>query len=147
MNALERETAEELGRLALEVAAGDPHALRFCLSLSPIASTWDHVTDGDPIDVAAADAAFQAMVLDWPINPFVRTYATTLVPAMAAAISAWRCSTLPGCRIKAYDVLSEVWSAVAFILGGMARVNAVMPQVRAALVAQQTVNAAAERQG
>lgn len=140
MNSVELQTAVELGELAKQVAAGDDAALRFCVSISAISKTWDHIIDGDPIDKEQANAAFLNLVLEWPINPFVRAHAASLVPVMAATISAWKHSEMPGCRIKAYDAISEVWSAVAFILGGWQRVNAVMPAVRAALVAQCQAN-------
>lgn len=136
MSEIELQTSVRLAELAQQVAAGDPHALRFCHSISAISRTWDHVADGDPIDKELADQAFLELILDWPINPFVRANAVSLVPAMAAAISSWKMSDMEGCRIKAYDAISEVWSVVAFILGGWKRVNEVMPHVRAALLAQ-----------
>ena len=136
MSDIERQTSIELAELAKQVAASDKAALRFCVSLSAISRTWDHIADGDPIDKDLANEAFLNLILEWPINPFVRAHAASLVPVMAAAISAWRNSEMPGCRIKAYDAISEVWSTVAFILGGWQRVNMVMPAVRAALVAQ-----------
>lgn len=137
---VETETARRLGELAVQVTGGDPAALRFCLSLATVAQVWDHVVDGDPVDLDQVHRAFEALVLDWPINPFVRANAASLVPCMAAAVNAWRCSTLPGCRIKAFDVLSEGWTAVAFILGGWDRVKEVMPEVRRTLSLQCEAN-------
>lgn len=140
MNDLEQQTAEQLGRLALRVADGNPDALRFCLSLSGIATTWDHVMDGDAVDSDLAHQAFLRLTLDWPLNAFLRANAASLVPVMAASIHAWQMSSIPGARLKAYDVISEVWTVVAFILGGWERVAAVMPDVRRALAVQCAAN-------
>jgi hypothetical protein len=130
-----------LGELAAEVCGGDADAYRFLMSLSPIALTWDHAVDGDTMDRDVTMKAFLALVLDWPVNPFVRTYAGPLTASMSAAISAWMASdSVPGTRVKAYDVVSEIFSVVAFILGGWERVNRVMPRVRATLAKQVTAN-------
>lgn len=133
-------TARELAALAQEVCEGNADALRFCLSLSAVALTYDHAVDGDPMDRGTTERAFLAMMLDWPVNRFVREASVPLTCAMAAAIGAWKSSDLPGARLKAYDCLSEVWSVVAFLLGGWERVDRVMPRVRETLSRQMTLN-------
>ena len=134
-------SAKRLGELALSVCEGNADALQFCMSLSDIAVTLDHIVDGDCIDKQLAQRAFCTLILDWPNNKFIRDWAPPITCAMAGAISAWQSSDkIPAARIKAYDVISEVWSTVAFLLGGWERVNRVMPDVRIALAEQQALN-------
>lgn len=134
-------SGKALGALAIDVCEGNQDALRFCISLSDVALTMDHVIDGDTVNKERAERAFLTLMLDWPTNRFIREFAVPLTCAMAGAVSAWKSSdVLPGARLKAYDCISEVWSTVAFILGGWERVNRVMPAVRFALAEQQAVN-------
>lgn len=104
----------------------DVHAYTWLLQLMEVCLTWDHIVDGDPLDVQMAERSFEAMLLEWPLNPFWNRAKEFLAPVMSNAIAAWRF----GQRTKEYDVYTEVPCAVAFILGGTPLVKQFSTKIR-----------------
>lgn len=105
--------------LLVHLCGGNVAALAWLCVWCDLTLTWDHCLDRDPLDLVLADKTFEAMVLDWPVNPFWREHGVTLRPVLAAAIGAWRHG---GATIKGWDVYTEVPLAVALLLGGRERV-------------------------
>ncbi|HTI69677.1 MAG TPA: hypothetical protein VMF06_06910 [Candidatus Limnocylindria bacterium] len=119
--------ARRLSQIMGEICDGNPAAARWWNQLLYVADTYDHLVDRDLVDPAMAHAAFEAMVLEWPLNGFLRQYATVLVPMMSAAISAWRADPT---GYRAGDVYTESANAICFLLRGQEGVNRWMPEVR-----------------
>lgn len=97
-------------------ATGQWHkdAFEWLNDLMAIALTWDHVVDGDSINVLVAERAFEAMLLKWPLNAFWKQYSVMLAPVLSNAVAGWR----SGSRPRHFDCYSEPALAVAYIIGG-----------------------------
>lgn len=118
--------AEELA-LFTWAACGNADAGRFLQQITDAAHAWDDVVDGDvPLDRAALDAAFRALVLDIPANPFYRAHRASLEPLIAQAALNWQVATAierDPCAPKqvAYIVRSsyiDLVGQVALLTGG-----------------------------
>lgn len=108
-------------RLLAELCGSDKGAYVWLQQMLELMLTWDHVVDGDELDLGMVDRVFENALLDWPLNPFWQTNAFRLGPVLSACIAAWRDdATNP---IKGWDGYTELPCAVAFILGGQTRVN------------------------
>lgn len=103
------------------------HALTWWRELCEVVDIYDHTVDGDGRDVQKTHRAFKSMMLNWPLNPFIRSHAVVMVPVMSAAISAWQY----GGRAKAADIYTEVANAMIFLLHGQSGVERWMPEIRA----------------
>jgi hypothetical protein len=120
--------------LVLEMcnAAGQPLAWDWFRGLMDAAQTWDHVVDGEAVDRVVADRAFVALTTEWPVNAWFQQHRAALVPALVAAIDAWRASDRPGGdRAGAFAVGTDVVAVMAWLLGGQVMVDRFMPRVRA----------------
>lgn len=113
--------------LLQRMCASQPYAYLFLKQAIEAALVWDHVIDGDTIDIESTNRTFEALLTQWPNNPFVRENAKSLTPVMANAIAQWR---FGNDRSSHYEVYASLAGVVAFILGGMDMVNAYMPQFR-----------------
>jgi len=113
--------------LVQEVCGTNTDAYNWLKDLFGLALTWDHLVDRDPLDLLLAEQVFEAMLLQWPFNLFWTKHALILAPVLSNALAAWR----DGDRSRHYDVYSDSVLAVAFILGGQARVKEFSPRVRA----------------
>jgi len=80
--------------------------------------TWDHIVDGDPVDLQMADDMFQDMLLKWPFNAFYRAHAQLLVPVLSNCIAAWHYANQTGDNRHACRVYTDPALTVAYILGG-----------------------------
>lgn len=109
-----------------ELCGDDQNAYDWLVQIIQIALVWDHIVDGDTMDRKRADEAITNVVLQWPVNPFLRNNAPSLVPVMAASVNAWRSGIS---RDLDYSVYRELPAAVAFIIGGSKRVEAFMPKI------------------
>lgn len=125
--ALGKEWAALCGRMC----GANVAALNWLVQISQLSLLWDHIADGDPIDQRHADLVLTALMTEWPINPFWQANMATLSLTISNAILAWKSSHLPGQRIKAYDVATEVFCAVAFLLGGHSKAAQYSAEVRA----------------
>lgn len=114
--------------LLKELCADDMNAYGWLVQMIQIALVWDHIVDGDAVNPQRADEAIANVVLQWPVNPFLRTNAMSLAPVMAATVNAWRSGIS---RDLDYSVYREVPAAVAFIIGGNKRVETFMPRINA----------------
>lgn len=86
-------TDEEL-TLFRWAAQGDHHAAAFLLAITDAAHAWDDVVDGDkPLERKTLAAAFQALVLDVPTNPFYRAHRASLEPLIQQAAVNWLVAT------------------------------------------------------
>ena len=102
-----------------ELCAGTPEAWLWYESLLETALVWDHLLDGDGVALELADRVLSALVLDWPRNRWWQAHAPVLLPVLFAALSAWRESNTPdAAKEKAYDIYTEVPTAMAWILHG-----------------------------
>lgn len=113
---------KEWEQLCRELCGTGPFAKQafdWLMDLMGIALTWDHIIDGDSINLLVADRAFEAMLLKWPMNAFWLKHAIMLAPILATAVAAWR----NGDRARHFDCYSEPALAVAYALGGPEYVN------------------------
>lgn len=100
-----------------KVCEGHPDALAWWESLKGAVLTWDHIVDGDEVDVALADQSFVSLMVDWSKNPFWRAYQGILSASLFTSIQAWRWSNKPDApKIKAYDIYTNTASLIAYLL-------------------------------
>lgn len=120
-------------------AKGDFCAARFLQQITDAAHAWDDVVDGDvPLDRGALDAAFRALVLEIPANPFYRTHRDSLEPLISQAAINWQVATEierePGApKHVAYILRSsyiDLVSHVALLVGGPTWAAVVARRVR-----------------
>ena len=132
-------TAAEEYALFLAAACGDEHAAIFLQQITDAAHAWDDVVDGDrPLDRAVLDAAFRALVIDIPANPFYRTHRASLEPIVLQAALNWQVATAierDPCVPKqaAYILRSsyiDLVGHVALLTGGPAHARDTIRQVR-----------------
>lgn len=113
------------------ICAPNAQAYKWVTQVVETALVWDHVIDNDPIDYHMTDRAFKALLTEWAINPFWTANAHSLLPTISSSISNWQCSYLDEmCKDRAYSIYEDVPAAVAFILGGQARVDQFLPRLR-----------------
>lgn len=117
----------EVARLMEDALACNPHALTFWRELCEVVDIYDHTVDGDGRDIPKTHRAFKSLMLNWPLNPFIRSHAVVMVPVMSAAISAWQY----GGRHKAADIYTEVANAMIYLIHGQEGVERWMPGIRA----------------
>ncbi|XHR29912.1 MAG: hypothetical protein ACFUZC_05025 [Chthoniobacteraceae bacterium] len=119
--------------LLSELCKPAPGALEWFLDLLDVAFLWDHLVDREATDedVQRADRVLEAMLVRWPLNPFYHQHITTLVPTLAAAISAWRFSNQPGApKLKAYDLYTEVPAVMGLIIHGPGKCDEILLAIR-----------------
>lgn len=105
-------------------------AYRWLEQVINAALVWDHFVDGDAMNPALFEGTMQALVTEWPLNEFLRKNAYHLMPAVVAAIAAWRASYQEGAsKDLAYEVYRTIPAAVAFVLGGNPLVAEYMPKI------------------
>lgn len=87
-------TTDEQLTLFRWAAQGNHDAAAFLLAITDAAHAWDDVVDGDrELDRAALAAAFQALVLEIPANPFYRAHRASLEPLIQQAAINWLVAT------------------------------------------------------
>lgn len=96
-------------------SATGQQAREWLAQLWALALLWDHLVDNDPVNIAQAELALEAVVTKWPVNAFFLKHGPILAPVLANALAAWR----SGGRARHYDVYTEPALAVAFALGGL----------------------------
>ncbi len=121
-------TCQDYLALLEEMCGGDRNAYLWLTQVVQISLVWDHIVDGDPLNAARADEALTSVTTEWMVNPFLRKYGEYLAPTMVVALAAWK-SKLS--RHLDYAVYRDIPCAVAFVLGGNARVNEFMPRLNA----------------
>jgi len=121
--------SKEWDALMAEICGERLDARQWLADLWDLTMTWDHLVDGDPMDVWRAERAFEAIVLQWPFNVFWQKHGPLLSPVLSNALAAWRTDE----RERHYDIYSETARAVAFCLGGQARVKQFSPRVQSAV--------------
>lgn len=110
---------DEIARIAREMCNGRPDAAEWFLSMLDLSNLWDHVHDGDEIDRQAADQTLLAVTTEWGLNEFYRQNSAILSVFSLTTFAAWQSSNLdPTLRAKAFDVATELGTAVAFLVGG-----------------------------
>lgn len=122
---------DQYNGLLLDLCKNTPGAAAWVQSLWEILLTWDHIEDGDAVDRAVANRAFEALMLHWPQNPFFNANKERLLPVMFNAVSAWRHSNAGGPANKGWDFYTEIPCTIAAIIGGMQAVNHYVPRLRA----------------
>lgn len=109
----------EFHALVFEMCGENRDAAVWLLQACDLAEHIDHVSDGDPLDKEAFRRRMQTLLVEWPLNSFYRQNQAVLAVVMNNCWYAWASSdTLPECRIKAFDVASELFTTVAFLIGG-----------------------------
>lgn len=115
----ETDSDRDFNRLVTELCCGAPEAALWILQCVELATHWDHVQDGDPVDVVRFKEVLLRVLVEWPRNAFYSANARYLAPVMLNAILAWESSDSHQLlRIKAYDVATEIPCAVAWVIGG-----------------------------
>jgi len=121
---------EQYNLMLKEMCGNTPGAFQWLSQLWDVIMTWDHIVDGDELDLAKADRAFENMLLIWPGNPFWNQNAARLIPVLINAVAAWRYANNIGDNTRAYDVYTEVPCTVAAIIGGAAAVRKYSTPIR-----------------
>lgn len=119
------ENAEAIA-ICHKICDGQPLALRFLMQAMEVALVFDHIVDGDEINMESTYNAFENILTEWPNNQFIRDHSRSLTPIMANAIALWRYGND---RSSHYRVYADLASTVAFIVGGMTLVNKYMPRL------------------
>lgn len=109
---------------------GNEAALNWLDQVRVIAMEWDHVIDNDPIDRGAFDVAMVTALVKWQLDPFFQANKASLLPVVLNAITAWRHANQSGYKIKAFDVYSEIGTAIALITGGVDFALSISPSLR-----------------
>lgn len=117
----------EYRQLLRQLCGENQAAYYFLNELLAVWLVWDHFRDGDHQHPAEVEAAFTAMLLNWPNNAFVCQWGRFLTPAISAAITA---NKADGKGIKGWDVYTEIPMAVATILGGHAQAEKFSKPIR-----------------
>jgi hypothetical protein len=117
--------------LVTEMCGDRQDAAAYVFMFWDFALGWDHVVDGDPIDMETYDRAMKNALLLLPCNTFFIENRMTLIPVMSAVIGAWQHSNKDGApKIKAFDIYTEIPSVVAYLLGGQTLVDQYIPKLR-----------------
>lgn len=124
MNAVQKIAAEAFGEV--------PDALEWYLDLQDIAQVWDNCVDaGDEVNGRQADQVFMALTTRWPLNKWFQEHRASLIPVMVNVIAAWRFSDEnPQSRPRAYDIVTEPFCTVAFLIGRQALVDKWSAEIR-----------------
>ena len=104
--------------LLKEMCGVNTDAFEWLQQWSDVLLTWDHIVDGDPINVTQADDMFQDILLKWPYNNFWRVNGPLLVPTISNGVAAWHYSNEKKDNHHAYRVYTDTALAIAYILGG-----------------------------
>lgn len=124
-----------------QMCAKAPAAGEWLISVGEVSTHWDHVVDGDPVDKHRFSGAMLNLTVGWGLNPFYRENAAALSVVALNAILAWRASDAdPRLRCKAYDVVTEIGTTVALLVGGPAHAVEWSPKLRAWALQQMTAN-------
>jgi len=131
MNTEPKNANEEYLEIMRQLCQQTPGSFEWFSDLLEAGLVWDHIVDGDTLDVAMADRVFVALVTRWPLNPWWTRNAVVLVPVLINAISAWRWSNQKNApKDRAYDIYTEVPATMAFLIGGQAAVDHYLPRLR-----------------
>lgn len=121
----------ELNEIMKEVCGENGEAYRWWNDLKRVVFTWDHLVDGDEVDVGMAEQGFMGVMLEWPTNRFYQGNMASLVPVMVNAWSAWQWSNEEGNpKLKAMDIYTEVACTIVYLLHGVKGVEKYMPHIR-----------------
>lgn len=118
---------KEFYGVVAEICGKNEPAREWLSELWALTFLWDHVVDGDLVNIAQAELALEAVTLKWPLNAFYQKFGAALVPVLSNALSAWR----DGGREREYDIYTEAALAVALCLGGKEWAKQFSPRVRA----------------
>lgn len=101
-----------------ELCAPNSNASLWLEDVFRLAMLWDHIVDGDPVDVDEADKLFESILLTWPANPFYTQFGLLLTPLLSSIISTWRASNSGDAKANDCLVYVDLPLSVAFLLGG-----------------------------
>lgn len=111
---------DEIHRIIREMCGSRRDAAEWFISVIDLTNVWDHIVDGDVLDRPHADGTLAAIFVGWGLNRFYRDHAETLSVVALNAVLAWKSSDIaPQLRVKAFDVVTELGTTVAMILGGV----------------------------
>lgn len=119
---------------------GDKDAALFLHTVSNIIETWDDIIDDAVVTHSRVHEAFVNATVMLHANQFFRRHADYLLPVMMTAINAW----IDSCNlekskqneddaIRAFalkDIGIELWTQVAFLVGGYNHMRAVSSEIR-----------------
>lgn len=91
------------------ICGSNADAYDWFMQVMVVAHVWDHCVDGDVVNAAQADQAFQALVLDWPTSLFLRRNVGTLWLALRESVDRWK-------RGEDYAVFEIIPRAIAKVL-------------------------------
>lgn len=119
---------------------GDEGAIAFLHTVSHVIETWDDLIDSGDVEHYRIHGAFVAALVFLPTNPFFSQHSGYLVPVMMTAINAWidscnieRSAQNEDDSIRAFalkDIGIELWTQVAFLVGGYDHMRAVSEEIR-----------------
>lgn len=125
------DTSQEYLNLVREMCGNEPMAFEWFQQLVYASLTWDHLKDGDAVNMPLLDRVMTALLTEWPNNPFLKKFSASLTPTMVSSITAWKFSYHPeSSRDLAYSVYSDVPAAMAFCIGGNELVDYYIPKIR-----------------
>lgn len=130
MHPEQTELHRKYNALVAEICAPQPLAYRWFCQVVEIARVWDHVVDGDTINIKAADAAFQLVTLEWINNEFYYVNRAVLTAVLTNCMSAWKFHTSHADRVKAYDIYTEIPTALCWLIRGLAGIEHYIPKLR-----------------
>lgn len=131
MNHEPTEANKELLAIKEKICASDPYALQWLEQCRDTMMVIDHIYDKDEFSPEDVVRVLKHITVDWGINPFYRKNCVVLSVVILNAISSWEFSNIEGFpKFKAYDILTELATSVAFILGGHDMVNKHIPRFR-----------------
>lgn len=136
---------EAANQMIRQMCAKVPAAADWMLSIGEISTHWDHVVDGDPVDKGRFDGAMLALTVGWGLNEFYRQNSAVLSVVGLNAFLAWKSSdAVPSFRCKAYDVVTEIGTTVALLVGGPAHAIEWSTKLRAWALQQMAANDAVD---
>ena len=111
---------KEWHELVWEMVGTNQDAGTWLLQAVDWSEHFDHlVDDGDIADIGAFKNRMHTILVEWPLNPFYRAHQATLGIVINNAWYSWTASDqFPETRCKAYDIATELFTTVAFLLGG-----------------------------
>ena len=138
---------QEYDVILREACANDAFAFAWVQQVKDLALLWDHLVDKDPIDVQLAETTLEAVLLQWPFNPFYAKNGQHLALVLSNVIAQWRNGNLTNNRLAQYALYLELPCAVAYIMGGAVLRDSVTPKIMALInteIATETLAKAAK---
>ncbi len=117
-------TKLEYYRTISEIVNKDPYVIRFLEQARDVSCLYRSLDQGKPIDVSKTKDLLEAITVEWPINPFLQRFSSSISPALAASIEKY--SNDPNIRCPVEDLAT----VITFLFRGREGVKEWMPKIR-----------------